>query len=160
MWSGSSLRSRVGGSLPPRQACRIHPGKRLSVAAALAAGVRHVAAKPEPGHSERSPALGLKQRSRELRLPNNAQQRASSDRIVEWNGNGYRGCLQTLLHDLMAPALAHGRESVVFENATDLRAWENSKLTQPEPQPQPGSRRPRGESAGRLRMETPSRRTA
>jgi len=66
--------------------------------------------------------LGLKQRSREFRLPNNTQQRASSDRIVKWNGDGYRGRLQTLLHDLMASALARGSESVPFENATDLRA--------------------------------------
>ena len=63
-----------------------------------------------------------------LRLPNDAQQRASSDRIVKWNGDGYCGCLQAPLHDLMAAALAHSRESVVFENATDLRAWKNSKL--------------------------------
>ena len=43
-------------------------------------------------------------------------------RIVMWNGDGYRGCLQTLLHDPMAPALALSGESVLFENARNLRA--------------------------------------
>jgi hypothetical protein len=47
---------------------------------------------------------------------------APSGRIVKRNGDGYRGCLQTLLHDPMAPALAHSGESVLFENATNLRA--------------------------------------
>jgi hypothetical protein len=107
-------------SAEPRS--EINPGKRRSVEPAHAAGARRVAAQPGQGHSAGSPALGFKQRSREFRLPNDTQQGTSSDRIVKRNGDGYRGCLQTLLHDPMAPALAHSGESVLFENATNLRA--------------------------------------
>lgn len=86
----------------------------------------------------------LKQRPREFRLPNDAQQRAASNRVVKRNGNSYRGCLQALLHDLMASSLAYSGESVLFKNPTNLRARKNSKLTQPAPQP--GSRTLRCES--------------
>jgi len=100
----------------------------------------------------------LKQRSRKFRLPNDAQQRAASDRIVERNRNGYCRCLQTFLHDPMAAPLADRGESVLFENPANLRARKNSELTQPAPQPE--SRKLRCESAGRLRTGRPFRRTA
>ena len=44
------------------------------------------------------------------------------------NGNAYRGCLETLLHNLMAASLPHSDESVLFQNATNFRARENSEL--------------------------------
>ena len=80
--------------------------------------------------------FGLKQRLREFRLPNDAQQRATPDRIVKRNRNGYRRCLQTLLHDSMAALLADCGESVLFENPANLRARKNPELTQPAPQPE------------------------
>ena len=114
---------------------------------------------PNRGLVSQSDSLpfGLKQRSREFRLPNDAQQRAASDRIVKRNRNGYRRCLQTLLHDPMAASLADRGESVLFENLTNLRARKNSKPTQPAPQPE--SRKLRCESAGRLRTGRPFRKT-
>ena len=65
--------------------------------------------------------VGLKKCSRQLRLPDNASQRATAERIVKWNGNGYCRCLQSLLHDSVTPALERNDESI-FENATDLAA--------------------------------------
>ena len=98
--SPSGARRRLGTWVPPNLA---------------------VAALPGPDQPGRSLALGFKPRSRELRLPNDTQQGAPSDRIVKRNGDGYRGCLQTLLHDPMAPALAHSGESVLFEKMANLR---------------------------------------
>jgi hypothetical protein len=83
-----------------------------------------------------SPLFSLKQRSREFRLPNDAQQRAAWGLIVKRNGNGCRCRLQTLLHDPMAASLANCDESVLFENPTNLRARKNSEFTQSEPQPE------------------------
>jgi hypothetical protein len=88
--------------------------------------------------------FGLKQRSREFRLSNDAQQGAASQRVVKRNRNGYRRGLQTLLHDPMAASLTDLCESVLLQNPANLRARKNSKPTQPAPQP--GSRELRCES--------------
>ena len=74
------------------------------------------------------------------------------------NRNGYRPCLQTLLHDLMVASLAHSNESVFFEDPANLRARKNSKITQPVSQPE--LRRPRYESVGRFRPVRQFRKTA
>jgi hypothetical protein len=48
-------------------------------------------AKPDPGALETGNSrFGFKQRSEKFRLPNDARQRAASDRIVEGNWNGER----------------------------------------------------------------------
>ncbi len=49
------------------------------------------------------------------------------------NGNGYRSRLQTLLHDPMTSTLAHGGESVLFEDATNVCPGKNPEFTQPVP---------------------------
>jgi hypothetical protein len=71
--------------------------------------------------------LGLKLRPREFRPANDASERAAPEGIVKRNRNGYRRCLQALLHDLMATSLPHGDESVLLEDATNLGARQNSK---------------------------------
>jgi len=54
----------------------------------------------------------------------------------------------------MAASLPNSDESVLFQNATNFRARENSEFTQRVPQP--ASRRLRCESVGWLRTGTPS----
>lgn len=107
--------------------------------------------------AERSLCFGFEQRSRELRLPNDTQQRAAPDRIVKRNRNRYRRCLQAPLHDPVTASLADRSESILFENPANLRARKNSKPTQPAPQPE--LRKPRRESAARLRTGRQLRRT-
>lgn len=79
-------------------------------------------------------ALGFEQGLREFRLANDAAQGSAADRVVQGNGNGYRGCLETLLHDPVAALLADRGESMLFENPANFRARENSEPTQPAPQ--------------------------
>jgi hypothetical protein len=55
-------------------------------------------------------------------LPNDTQQRTAANLIVKRNWNGYRRGFEALLHNLMAASLPHGDESVLFQNATNLRA--------------------------------------
>ena len=56
--------------------------------------------------------LGFKQRFREFRLPNDASQGSTPDRIVKRNRNGYCRFLQALLHDPVAALLPGCGESV------------------------------------------------
>lgn len=79
-------------------------------------------------------------------------------RIVKWDGNRNRRCIQPLLHNSMATALTDGDESVLFENSADFRARKNPESTQQVPQP--GLRKRHGDFAWRFPMAMPFRRTA
>lgn len=70
--------------------------------------------------------VNLKQRSQQLRLSDNAHQRAACDWIVERNWNGKRCGLQVLLHDPVTSALSDCGKSVFLENSTNLPARKNS----------------------------------
>ena len=105
-------------------------------AAAFTNPLRPLVAMSESGLGNDRLVFGFKQRFREFRLPNDAPQGSTSDRIVKRNRNGYRRCLQTLLHDPVAALLPDGGESVLFENPTDFQARKNPESTQPAPQPE------------------------
>lgn len=90
----------------------------------------------ESGLEDDRLVFGFKRRSREFRLPNDAPQGSTPDRIVKRNGNGDRRFLQALLHDPVAALLPDCGESVLFENPTNLRARKNPESTQPAPQPE------------------------
>ena len=135
---------------PPRQAEHRSP---------VPASPVHPPALPHDGEQRRMTLnFGLKQRSREFRLPHDAPQCAATEGNVKGNGNGYSRCLQPPLHDPVTTALAHGNESILFENTANLQAGKNPELTQLEPQP--ALRRPRCENAGRLPRVKRFRKTA
>ncbi len=79
--------------------------------------------------------FGLKKRSRQLGLPDNASQRARGGADREVKRERLLRCLQSFLHDSVTPALARNDEPILFENATDLRARKNPEFTRPAPQP-------------------------
>jgi hypothetical protein len=80
--------------------------------------------------------LGFKQGFREFRLPYDAPQRSTPERIVKRNRDGYCRIIQTLLHDSVAALLPDCGESMLFENPADFRARQYPQSTQPVPQPE------------------------
>lgn len=89
-----------------------------------------------PEATPRNLVVGFKQRLREFRLPNDAPQGPTPDRIVERNRNCDCRSLQALLHDPVAALLPDCGESMLFENPANLRARKNPELTQPAPRPE------------------------
>ena len=75
----------------------------------------------------------LKNRSRKFRLPDDAQQRTTPNRIMEGNRHSYRRPFRPLLHNFVATPLADCNKSMAFENLANLRTRENSEATQPVP---------------------------
>jgi hypothetical protein len=65
-------------------------------------------------------AFRLEQRPRKFGLPDDAQQRATPDWIVQGNRHRDGSRLQTLLHDSMAATLSDLRESMLSEDQTDV----------------------------------------
>jgi hypothetical protein len=70
------------------------------------------------GPANASQLFRLKQCSGEPGLPDNAQQRTAPNRMVQGNRDGYAGCLQTLLRDPVAAALANRGDPIPFQNQT------------------------------------------
>ena len=133
------LSIRYSGAGSPRKMGRAvgYPAAFPTIyAAAFTNPLRPLVAMSESGLGNDCLVFGFKQRFREFRLPNDAPQGSTSDRIVKRNRNGYRRCLQTLLHDPVAALLPDGGESVLFENPTDFQARKNPESTQPAPQPE------------------------
>src|ERR1035441_5235284 len=109
------LSIRYSGAGSPRKMGRAvgYPAAFPTIyAAAFTNPLRPLVAMSESGLGNDCLVFGFKQRFREFRLPNDAPQGSTSDRIVKRNRIGYRRCLQTLLHDPVAALLPDGGESV------------------------------------------------
>jgi hypothetical protein len=64
-------------------------------------------------------------------LPDNAEQRPASDRIMQRDWNRDSSLFDPHLHDSMTSSLSHGGESFAFQNPANLPTRKSPKFTQP-----------------------------
>jgi hypothetical protein len=64
----------------------------------------------------------LKKRFRQSRLPNDAEQRSSTDGVVHWDRDGNGALGGALLQDAMAALLSHLQKALLFQYAADFFA--------------------------------------